>query len=200
VQDAKNGDRSALDELIRRHLPGLCAFVRLQLGGTLRARESASDIAQSVCREVLEQLDRFDSGGDEGFRRWLFTTAMRKIRDRAAYWRAQRRDAARDQPIDVDDALAHACREITSPSAAAGGKELVDRIERAFDGLAEDDREVILLSRVLGLPHDEIARQTGRSEGACRVLLHRALGKLARMLDAPDDPPTTPSTPRSPRP
>jgi len=78
------GDRAALDALIRRHLPGLSAFVRLQLGKSLGRRESASDIAQSVWGEVLQHFDRFTLGGDEGFRRWLYTTAMRKLRNRAA--------------------------------------------------------------------------------------------------------------------
>jgi RNA polymerase sigma-70 factor (ECF subfamily) len=109
---------------------------------------------------------------------------MRKIRNRAAFWRAERRNPAGEAvPLDLDAALENACRTISSPSEAAGGREFIERFESVFDRLSDDDREVILLSRVVGLTHAEIAQQTGRSEGACRVLLHRALGRLAELLD-----------------
>ena len=40
----------------------------------LRAMESTSDIVQSVCREILQHKDRFQYPGEDGFRRWLYTT------------------------------------------------------------------------------------------------------------------------------
>jgi len=56
VHSASRGDGIAIDELLHRYLPGLRAFVRLRASPAVRAKESASDIAQSVCREVLEDL------------------------------------------------------------------------------------------------------------------------------------------------
>ena len=52
----------------------------------------------------------------------------------------------------------------------------------AFAQLPEDYREVITLSRVVGLSHGQIASQLGKSEGAVRVLLHRALARLSGLL------------------
>ena len=62
------------------------------------------------------------------------------------------------------------------------GREDLERIERAFAELPEDYREVILLSRLVGLSHREIAEDWGRKEGAIRVLLHRALARLSVLL------------------
>jgi RNA polymerase sigma factor (sigma-70 family) len=47
----------------------------------------------------------------------------------------------------------------------------------------ENYREVITLSRVVGLSHREIGEQIGKNEGAVRVLLHRALARLGRLMD-----------------
>lgn len=183
---ARRGDEAALQEILQRNLPGLRAFVRLQCGPALTARESPSDLVQSVCREVLQHLDAVDTGGEAGFRRWLYTTAMRKIRNRAAFWQAERRDRRRETPQEpaTERALAEVCRTLSTPSALAQGNELVERVEVAFGQLSEDEREVILLARVLGHGHQQIAELTGRSAGACRVLLHRALGRLSALLDA----------------
>jgi RNA polymerase sigma factor (sigma-70 family) len=65
----------------------------------------------------------------------------------------------------------------------AAARELSDRIERAFDMLSKDPREVIALARIVGLSHAEIAEQLGRTEGAVRVQLSRALVAYVNALD-----------------
>ncbi len=181
VEDAARGNDVAVDELLGRYLPGLRAFVRLRAGPAVRAHESASDIAQSVCREVLQNISTFKYGGEAGFKHWLYATALRKLQKRDEHWRAQKREAGR--VVEGETALLATYRNFSSPSRRAIAKEELERIERAFDGLTDDEREVITLARVIGLPHKEIAEAMGKTEGATRVLLHRALARLAEMLD-----------------
>jgi RNA polymerase sigma-70 factor (ECF subfamily) len=184
---AAAGDRAAVDELLRRYLPELRAFVRLRAGGALRAHESSSDIVQSVCREILEHSERFRHPGESAFKRWLFTTALRKISDRWEHWTAAKRDAG-GEPAAAEDAsgqreLAICYASVFSPSAEAMLREEIERLEAAFERLGEEQREVITLAHLVGLSRAEIAEQMGRSEGAVRVLLHRALARLAELLD-----------------
>jgi len=187
VDRATAGDELALDELLERHLPALRAFVRLRCGPALRARESVSDIVQSVCREVLGELDRFEWRGEAGFRAWLYLASARKIADRAEHWRAGKRDAAREVPLErsgaaSDAPLLEVYRTVCTPSAAAAGRELMERIELAFEQLGEDDREVIALARIAGLSHAEIGERLGCSEVAARKRLFRALALLSDAL------------------
>lgn len=182
------GDKTAIEELLQEHLSGLRGYVRLRAGPELRAMESASDIVQSVCREILENRERFQFNGEEGFRKWLYTTALRKLSNRAR----QRRTLKRGAPVraleDVPDGevaggLLDCYRTFCTPSRAAQATEEVGRIEAAFDELPDEYREVITLSRILGFSHTEIAARMGRSEGATRTLLYRALGRLSGLLD-----------------
>ena len=62
-------------------------------------------------------------------------------------------------------------------------KEEVLLFEAAFDTLSDEHREVISLSRIVGLSHQEIGEQLGRSEAAARQLLHRALAALAVAIE-----------------
>jgi len=174
--------REPVEQLLVRHLPALRAFVRLRIDPALREQEAASDIVQSTCRAILQHKKRFEFGGEEGFRRWLFTTAMRTLIDKAARAQTQKRGGPRKQLDQASSELI--CRSLSSPSAAAEGREARERIERAFDALRDDEREVIALARVAGLPHSEIALAMGRSEAATRVLLHRSLLRLAKALEA----------------
>jgi RNA polymerase sigma-70 factor (ECF subfamily) len=183
---AAAGDRGALERLLAHYLPDLRAFVRLRSDEALRRRESSSDLVQSVCREVLEHADRFQHADDEAFRRWLFTTALRTIRDRRDFHLADKRDARREvNAADSagDRALLERYSGFCTPSRAAGAREELERVERALDTLSEEHRTVISLSRVAGLSHAAIAAELGRSEGAVRMLLHRALAQLVAEVD-----------------
>jgi RNA polymerase sigma-70 factor (ECF subfamily) len=184
---AAGGDRGATDELLGRYLPELRAFVRLRAGPLVRAHESSSDIVQSVCREILEHQDRFRYPSESAFKRWLFTTALRKIASRGEYWTAQKRDARRQAQGSGDSEarereLALCYSSILSPSGQAMLREERERLEAAFERLSEEHREVITLAHLAGLSRAEIAAEMGRSEGAVRVLLHRALARLAELL------------------
>jgi RNA polymerase sigma-70 factor (ECF subfamily) len=62
-------------------------------------------------------------------------------------------------------------------------REELERVERAFDTLRDEQREVISLAHVVGMSRAEIAAQLGKSEGAVRTMLSRALAELAERLD-----------------
>jgi RNA polymerase sigma-70 factor (ECF subfamily) len=179
VKQASRGDRPAIDELLRRHLPGLRAFIRLRAGPVIRKRESESDLAQSVCRELLEHLDRFQYDDERGFKRWLYTTALRKILNRYEYYAACKRNFLREDP----QSLSEHYRTLSTPSQHAMKQEEIERVERAFDELGEEQREVVTLAHLVGLSRAEIARQLGKSEGAVRTMLSRALAQLAEILE-----------------
>lgn len=177
----KNAQALPVEELLLLHLPALRAFVRLRIDANLRAQEAESDIVQSTCRTVLQHAGRFQFGGEEGFKRWLFTTAVRTLVDKNERWRTLKRDVVRvaDETPDVEPID----RVLPTASEFAQARETRERLERAFDGLEDEEREVIALARVAGLPHRDIALAMKRSEAATRVLLHRALLRLAKLLE-----------------
>lgn len=188
VERALAGDGAAVDALLERHLPRLDAYVRLRVGRAFERREDASDIVQSVCREILERKDDFRHGAGDAFRHWLYATAARKVADRFAFHGAQRRDRGREVgALDASRALAIALANDATPSAVAMGAETLDRLGRAFARLTDDEREVVLLSRVVGLPRREVAAALDRSEAGTRNLLHRTLAKLSGALDEAAD-------------
>ncbi len=181
MRRALAGDREALDEVLARYLPRLRAFVRLQTGARIRAEESTSDLVQSVCRHLLEDLPKLEFRGEEAFRGWLFTTAVRKILKRDTFYTRAKRDVRREVGGDV--AIAECYRTMTTPSADLIRSEEIEEFERAFDRLDAEHREIISLVRVAGMSHAEAGEKLGKTEGASRVLLHRALARLATILE-----------------
>ena len=177
--DPRSGsdDEREPDGLLRRNLPALRAFIRLQCGAQLRQLESCDDLVQSVCREWLEACNRLEPAMDRG---WLFAVARNKIRQRARYFGEQKRDPRRE--ASMDPALIAAYSSL-SPSMHAMRQEDVGRLEAAFDRLSDPHREVIALAKLAGLPLAEVGkRMDGRSVAAVSMLLGRALSALDALL------------------
>lgn len=186
AERAAQGDTTALDRLLQEQLPGVRAFVRAHMGPQLRARESVSDLVQSICREILTHKARFRHPSAEAFQAWLYTMARRKVQNRARDLGRQKRAADREVPIGDDlGPLGAAYARISSPSGRVLRAEEVARLEAAIDQLPEEQREVITLAHLAGLSRAEIGVQMGRSEEAVRALLHRAKARLSMLLDEP---------------
>jgi RNA polymerase sigma factor (sigma-70 family) len=186
------GRSPTFDELLERHLGALRTFVRPRIGRLIRARESSGDVVQSICRGVLDDPNGFEYRGEAGFRRWLFRRAERKIIDKGRFYGRDKRDVRRDKELrtgtgDGSSIGLDAAHTLNTPSRQAVAHEELERLESAFRQLPEDYRQVLVLARLVGLPHASIARRLGRSEGATRKLLSRALARLATLMDAPED-------------
>ncbi len=178
VRRAADGESAALDALIVAHLPELRGFVGRRLGRAARAREAVSDVVQSTCREVLTHRARFRFGEPDGFRRWLFSTALRKIMNKHRFHLANRRDVKREAAsvggLAIDQGR--------SPSRVAGDGELLEQLQASLARLPEDSRRVVILSHLAELSRAEVALAMGRSEASVRNLLHRAVAQLGAQL------------------
>jgi len=183
LHDTQQGDQEALDALLQRHLPSLRVFCRLRINSFLRQRESEMDVVQSVCRELLGHLEGFDYQGDERFRNWLYVAVLNKLREKEKYYRARKRNSARERSLDRESVLANAYDSVFTPSHYAMAHERVQLLEAAFDQLPEHYREVITLAKVARLSQEEMARTMGRSVASARNLLTRALVRLSAILE-----------------
>lgn len=187
AERAAAGDQAAVEQLLAMHLPSVRAFVRAHMGRQLRARESSSDIVQSVCRELLQHQERFRHPTDGAFAAWLFTTARRKISNRVRDMERQKRDVGREVSGGDDGAdfaeLGAAYSRFSSPSASVMRREEIERLEAAMEKMTEQHREVLTLAHLAGLSRAEIAAQIGSTEEAVRAMLHRAMAKLSLLLE-----------------
>ena len=193
VDDASRGDDRAVESLLAHYLPDIERFLRGRAPAQVLAKESGADLAQSVCREVLERLvdERFEYRGEAEFRRWLYNAAELKLKNRFRFYGRDRRAANREVgPLSTSGGPAAGealYRTLFTPSQHAIRREELERFEEAFAGLSDDEREVIRLFHMEGLSHREIADRRGIQEGHSRTLLSRALARLAKLAHRPGE-------------
>lgn len=188
---AAAGDREALEALLCSSLPELRALVERRTGRLLKSRMTETDIVQSVCREILSRGATFQHPSANAFRRWLYTTTMRKLSNRRSDLVAEKRDALREQALEAPDGGPAELTdgEAPSPVSRAIVTEELDRLERALAELPDEYRQVIVLAKIGGHSREEIAAEMGRSAGSVRMLLHRALARLAVVLEEGEEHP-----------
>jgi RNA polymerase sigma-70 factor, ECF subfamily len=173
---ARAGSADALNELYARYGQRLLSLIRLRMGRGLRPQSDSRDILQATLLKSFQHLDQFNGADGRSLMAWLARIAENEIRDQADRQGRQRRDKAKEEPLDPVNAqvVAHVRSAVTQLLV----DEEMERLERAVAGLDDSYREAILLRKFEELSYAEMAGRLGRSEDACRMLVTRAMVAL----------------------
>ena len=167
VDRARNGDAAAYGALYDVYAPRVFRFFRFRVS----SYETAEDLMQRVFLKMIETLPRYESRGVP-FGAWLFRVARNAwIDENRANHVTIPIDGLESEPADAGAPHAHAAASIDR-----------DIVRTAVLALPNDQRDVIAYRFFAGLTPRETAILMGRSEGAVRVLQHRAVGALRRLL------------------
>ena len=161
---ARSGDEVGFFELWRQLHPRLLRYLQaLNI-------EDADDVASETWLQVIRDLPRF-SGGEEEFRRWLFTVGRHRALDAT---RARKRRRTVPMPVSADELADEDMVEDQVLHALA-----VKRAVQLLASLPADQAEVVALRVLAGLDTAAAAGILRKSPGAVRVALHRGLRALA---------------------
>jgi RNA polymerase sigma factor (sigma-70 family) len=168
---AQDGDSAAYQALLRACLPVIAASARRQ--GV--APEQVDDVVQEVLLTVHRVRQTYDPA--RPFLPWLRAIAQRRAVD------ALRRQGRR-HGREVHDPIAYEGHADPAQSAghALEGAEHARRLRLAIAALPEGQREAVERLGLREQSLDEAAAETGRSKGALKVNLHRALKALRGRL------------------
>jgi len=173
VGAAREGDRSAFDELVRRtYVDTYTLALRLTAD-----EEDARDVVQESYLRAWKGLPNFR--GDAQFSTWMYritaNTAYSVVKRRRRH-RAESLDEVLEEPIELHPDL--------QPEDAAESSALLDELSVALEQLPPKLRVLVVLKDVYGLSHEEIADELGISVPAAKVRLHRGRRKLRDLLYA----------------
>jgi RNA polymerase sigma-70 factor, ECF subfamily len=175
--DAARIEPARFEALYRKYLAQVYSYAFYELGD----HHDAEDATERTFVAALTNLHRFeerarpeDGRGASTFRVWLFRIARNVVADRqrARYRRPE-------EQLEAASAVA----STADPSAEVVRREEASAAWQAVARLPGDRRRAVVLRFVDEMSTAEIAGVLGRSEGAVRVLIHRALRTVARDLD-----------------
>lgn len=177
VRRSQACDTSAYSELVRRYQRKIYALVYNMTSN----REDAEDLVQDVFVKAYASLKNFK--GDSSFYTWVYRIAVNRTIN---FLKQRNRRAATsldnmDEGVERDPAYVElVARE--SPFRDATISELQKKLNEALQTLSEKHRAVVVMHDIQGIPHDEIARMLGASQGTVRSRLFYARQQLQNHL------------------
>lgn len=167
---AKNGDKSAFENLIQMYQKRAYSFVFAHV----RNKEDAKDIVQDVFIRLYESLNRIDEN------RKFFSYFYRMVQNRIISHYRKRKPAGGS--LDSEEAADIACWQ----NDDLGADEKIFLLN-ALDQLPNEEKNIMILRYFEGLNDREIAENTGMTEENIRVKIHRAKKKMLNYLEAAYD-------------
>jgi RNA polymerase sigma-70 factor (ECF subfamily) len=168
-------------------------LARLQLGPRLQAKLDASDVVQQAILRAHEFRGQFRGATEAEWLAWLRVILANALAAAVRRFGTRSRELGRERSLEAELDLSSSQLEgllvadHTSPSQRAVRSEELLRLAGALTRLPEDQRSVVELHHLKGLPVAEVARRLGRTRPAVVGLLFRALQKLRSLLRDPGE-------------
>ena len=159
-------------ELYKAHLRDVYSYAYYRVGN----HHDAEDLTEQAFLQAYRHFERARQESDgRPMRPWLIriahNLAANLYRDRS------RRPVANIEAVEPP-AHPHTTEQVVE------GREELRLIMRMLRGLPEERREALIMRFALGMDNREIARALGKTDGATKVLIHRALKQLSELMEA----------------
>jgi RNA polymerase sigma-70 factor (ECF subfamily) len=166
VERAKR-DPEAFGHLYDLYFGKIYGYIYRRVGD----RQVAEDLTSETFTKALVHIRSYTYTG-QPFVAWLYRIAANVVTD---HYRSRRNAAPLDEGVRLP---------ATDPTPEEVALQLDDQraVARAIQTLSPDQQDVILLRFSAGLRLKEIAQVVGKTEGAVKALMFRALGNLKGKL------------------
>ena len=163
----------AFESFYREHLRDVYSYAYYRIGN----QHDAEDLTEQAFLQAYRHFDRARRESDgRPLRPWLIRIAHNLALN---YYRDRSRRP--QTPLESADPIA---AQHGTEAIAEGRAELRD-VMANLEHLPDDRREALIMRFALGMDNREIARALGRTDGATKVLLHRAIRQLEGMVSEP---------------
>lgn len=181
VRKLQRGDPTAFRELFDRYHRRAFAVAF----GVVRNKQDALDVVQEAFLKVHKHIESFQ--GTSSFYTWLYRIVMNLSIDHV-------RRNKRGRSVELDERFKRSDEAVvgdgavlptylgTNPRRTALRRELIERVDKALDGLPEHHRAVLLLREVEGLSYEEMARILEVPKGTIMSRLFHARRKMQESL------------------
>lgn len=169
IKDAVRGKASAFGLLYDHYQPKIYRFVLIKVG----RREEAEDLTHQVFLNAWQKISNYKDLGFP-FSSWLYRIARNQVID---HYRT------RKQEVSLEEVDAEISTDFGLNEKNIDDKRQLEKVMEALRGLREDYQEILIMRFVEDLSVKETAAAVEKSEGAVKLMQHRAVKELKKVFD-----------------
>ena len=174
MPEPQTADKARLDreftDLYRAHLRDVYSYAYYRVGN----HHDAEDLTEQTFLQAYRHYERAMAESDgRPLRPWLIRIAHNLAAN--LY-----RDRSRKPQTPIEDS--ETLRTTHTTEDLVEGRDELARILEGVKQLPDDRREALIMRFALGMDNREIARAMGRTDGATKVLIHRAIKQLEQIV------------------
>jgi RNA polymerase sigma-70 factor (ECF subfamily) len=171
---AREGDRTAVDQLFTRHLRPLQRFARGRLPGWARDLADTDDLVQDALLQTFKRMEGFEPRHPGALQAYLRQAVMNRLRDEL------RRKARAPNRVDLDAAERESGGSLVEEAV---GRDTMAAYDQALGRLKPEEREAVVGRLEMGFSYEELALALDKpTPDAARKAAQRALVRLAEEM------------------
>lgn len=189
IEAAKTGEPSAAGQLLFTNAPELERYIRAKIPAELQRHLGVDDVLQDAFTQAFRDIQTFQPSANGSFLAWLKGIAIHRLADGIKRARRKKRGGDRKQVTakspsksSVAQLVEVVCVDDVTVSGIVSRQEASQAVQVAVAMLPEQQRRAIRARYFEGLTVEEIAKETGLTEGAVRGLIHRGQKNLAVLM------------------
>lgn len=168
IYRAKEGEADIVSAIYERYQRGIYRYLYYRVGD----QQTAEDLTSEVFLRMIEALSNYDKK-KISFQAWLYQIARNLSIDHY-------RKMSTHQNVDLEDNLPEAGDE---PLEVITQDFTSEKLRLALHQLPENQRDVVVMRFVSGMPIGEVAESLHKSEDSIKGLQRRALLALREILN-----------------
>lgn len=168
IRRAKRGEKEPFGQLYDHYIAQIYRFILMKTNNKVEAE----DLTHEVFLSAWQNLQSYKFQGFP-FSSWLYQIARNKVID---YYRTKKSHTSLE---NLDENILQVVGVVENRL----DKVLeIEKVREAISQLGSEQQDVIIMKFVEDLSNEEIANALGKSEGAVRLIQHRAINNLKELI------------------
>jgi len=168
IRDAQKGKGECFGQLYDHYLPAIYRYVFMKVSN----KHEAEDLTHEVFMSAWQNLERYKFKGFP-FSSWLYNIAHNRVID---FYRTKKSHADIEEVDEGFIKVVYALDKIIDTSLE------IEKVHAALQEMTDEQQDVILMRFMEDMSHRDIAAAMNKTEGAVRLIQHRAMQNLRNML------------------
>lgn len=177
IRAYKNGDTKAFEEIMEKYKAPIYSYLMKMV----RSKDYADDLFQDVFLKFIKNIKSYNE--EQKFSNWIYTVAHNTVMDGFRKNKSRRFESLDqnkgEDSLPVSETIAS---KEPLPENILIKNETSGRIEKSFEQLSDEQREVFFMRHYWGLSFKEISQILQIPIGTALARMSRALKKLKSEL------------------